>query len=88
MRLLAWGGAFQGKALVDEGDSIAMTGEAVCGQLCSTKNHNGLSMRGCHENRERSQTPAARASRWGVESRTRGPNTRCSGFSIFFRMRE
>ena len=33
MRLLAWGGAFQGKALVDEGDSIALTG-AVCGQLC------------------------------------------------------
>lgn len=31
MRLLAWGGAFQGRGPVDEGDSIALTGEAVGG---------------------------------------------------------
>ena len=35
MRLLAWSGAFQGKGLVDEGDSIALTGEAVCGSEAS-----------------------------------------------------
>jgi len=50
----------------DDRDSIAKTGEAVGGREpggASTKNHDGLSGGGYHENRERSQTPAATASR-------------------------
>jgi hypothetical protein len=53
-------------ATIDDRDSIAMTDEAVGGGeagRASTKNHDGLSVRGRHENRERSQTPAATASR-------------------------
>ncbi len=53
-------------ATIDDRDSIAMTGETVGGGetgRASTKNHDGLSVSGRHENRERSQTPAATASR-------------------------
>ena len=66
VRLLACGGAFQEGTPIDDGDSIALTGEAVGGGeagCASTKNHNGLSVCGRHENRERSQTQAARANR-------------------------
>lgn len=51
---------------IDDRDSIAKTGKAVGGRKtggASTKNRDGLSGGGCHENRERSQTPAATASR-------------------------
>lgn len=51
---------------IDNRDSKAMTGKAVCGGetgRASTKNHDGVSGGRLHENRERSQIPAATASR-------------------------
>ena len=65
-RISAYVGASEQGASIDDRDSIAQTGKAVGGCEtggASTKNHNGLSGGGCHENRERSQTPAATASR-------------------------
>ena len=64
-------------APIDNRDLKAMTCEAVGGGetgRASTKNHDGVSGGGCHENRERSQTPAATASRRLIASRARGPN--------------
>ena len=64
-------------ATIDNRDSKAMTGEAVGGGetgWATTKNDDGLSGGGRHENRERSQTPAATASRRLVASLARGPN--------------
>ena len=65
-KVLACAGSSEQGAPIDDRDSIAMTGEVVGGGEpggASTKNHDGLSGGGCHENRERSQTPAATASR-------------------------
>jgi hypothetical protein len=65
-RILTCAGTSQEGATIDECDSIAMTDEAVGGSetgRASTKNHDGLSGGGHHENRERSQTLAATASR-------------------------
>ena len=65
-KVFACAGASQQGVPIDDCDSIAMTGEAVGGGetgRASTKNHDGLSGSGRHENRERSQTPAATASR-------------------------
>ena len=65
-KVFACAGASKQRATIDDRDSIAKTGEAVGGGEtggASTKNHDGLSGGGCHENRERSQTPAATASR-------------------------
>jgi hypothetical protein len=65
-QVFACAGASQQGVTIDDRDSIAMTGEAVGGGetgRTSTKNHDGLSGGGRHENRERSQTPAATASR-------------------------
>ena len=59
------GASKQGMA-IDDRDSIAKMGEAVGGRETGgapTKNHDGLSGGGSHENRERSHTPAATASR-------------------------
>ena len=65
-KVFACAGASKQGAPIDDRDSIAMVGEAVGGGetgRASTKNHDGLSGGGRHENRERSQTPAATASR-------------------------
>ena len=65
-KVFACAGASKQGAPIDDRDSIAKTGKAVGGREpcgASTKNHDGLSGGGCHENRERSQTPAATASR-------------------------
>lgn len=58
--------AFRQGAPIHDRDSIAQTSEAVGGSKtggASAKDRDGLGVSGCHENRERSQTPAARASR-------------------------
>ena len=76
-KVFAYASASKQRATIDDRDSVAKTSEAVGGGEtggASTKNHDGLSGDGCHENRERSQTPAATASRRLVESRARGPN--------------
>ena len=65
-KVFACAGASKQEAPIDDRDSVAMTGEAVgCGKTggASTKNHDGLSGGGCHENLERNQTLAATASR-------------------------
>ena len=65
-RISAYMGTSEQGATIDDRDSIAKTGEAIGGREtggASTKNHDGLSGGGCHENRERSQTPTATASR-------------------------
>ena len=65
-RISAYVGASKQGAPIDDRDPIAKIGEAVGGREtggASTKNHDGLSGGGCHENRERSQTPAATARR-------------------------
>jgi hypothetical protein len=65
-KVFACAGASKKGAPIDDRDSIAKTREAVGGGetgRASTKNHDGLSGGGCHEIRERSQTPAATASR-------------------------
>ncbi len=62
----ACAGASKQGVAIDDRDSIAKMGEAVGGREtggASTKNHDGLSGGGSHENRDRSQTPAATASR-------------------------
>ena len=59
-------GAAKQRALFDDGDAIAMTGEVVCGGetgRASAKNHDRLGARGFHVDRERNHTPAATASR-------------------------
>ena len=51
---------------IDESDSIAKKGKAIGGREASeasTQNHDGLSGCGCHDIRERIQTPAATARR-------------------------
>jgi hypothetical protein len=62
----AYAGAFKEWAPFDDGDAIALTGEAVgsgeTGRV-SSKNHDGLGVGGCHEDLERNHTPAATASR-------------------------
>ena len=76
-KVIAYAGASKQEATIDDRNSIAMTGEAVGGGKtgrASTKNHDGLSGGGRHENRERSQIPAATASRRLVASLARGPN--------------
>jgi hypothetical protein len=76
-KVFACAGSSKQGATIDNLDSKAMTGQAVGGGetgRASTKNHDGLSGGGRHENRERSQTPAATASRRLVASRARGPN--------------
>lgn len=65
-RILTCAGTSQEGATIDNCNSIAMTDKAVGGGetgKTSAKNHNGLSGGGHHENRERSQTLAATASR-------------------------
>jgi len=66
VRMIASEGASRYGVTIDDRDSIAMTGESVGGGEtggASTKNRDGLSGGGRHENREPSQTPAATASR-------------------------
>ena len=65
-KVFSCAGASKRGASIENRDSIAMMGEAVGGGEAgeaSTKNHDGLSGGGCHESRERSQTPAATARR-------------------------
>ena len=65
-KVFACAGASKRGAPIENRDSIAMMGEAVGGGETGeapTKDHDGLSGGGGHENRERSQTPAATASR-------------------------
>ena len=82
-------GAFRRRAAIDDRDSIAKVGETEGGsetRRAPSKNRDGLGASGCHEDRERNQTPAATASRRLAASRARGPNIRCLGSSIFFRI--
>ena len=62
----ACAGPFKEWEPFDDGDAIAMTGEAVGGGetgWASSKNRDGLGVGGCHEDLERNHTPAATASR-------------------------
>ena len=75
----------------DERQAIALSGKFVGrDQACErgAEDDNGLCVWGGHENRERSQIPAAIARRWLVVSRMRGPNTWYSEASIFLRILE
>jgi hypothetical protein len=70
------GSSAQGAMIYDR-HAIAMLGQTVRGGQTGgafTKNDDGLRGGGRHEDRERSQTPAAMASRRLVASRARGPN--------------
>ena len=65
-RSIADKGLLRRGMMLDDRDPIAAVDEAVGGsEACraSSENYDGLSVSSCHENRERSQTPAARASR-------------------------
>ena len=65
-RVFTYGGASKQGAPINEYHSIALSGEAVSSGKAgraSTNYHDGLSSSGCHEDRERIQTPAATASR-------------------------
>ena len=89
VRAFAYDGVFNRGAVIDDCDSIAKVGETVGGSetgRASSKNRDGLGASGCHEDRERNQTPAATASRRLAASLARGPNIRCLGSSIFFRI--
>jgi hypothetical protein len=66
VRVFVYEGASKPGASFDDGDAIAMASEAVGGGepgRASSKDRDGLGARGCHEDRERNQTPAATASR-------------------------
>lgn len=65
-KVVAYAGTSKQGTPIDDCDSIAMTREAVGGGEtggASTKNHDGLSGGGCHDNLERNQTLVATASR-------------------------
>src|SRR5678816_4383881 len=79
------------KRMIQQGDAQAMKRQSIgrrqSGRSCA-EHDDGLTVGWRHKNFDRIHTPAARARRWDVERRTRGPKTAWSGRSMRSKIRE